>query len=43
MFSIHMPACKECDLVFYSNEGLQLHVEKSHIKKDPNKLDSFTS
>jgi len=34
-----MPTCKECDIVFYSQEGFQVHVEKVHSK--PNSLDSF--
>ncbi|WP_255408348.1 hypothetical protein [Candidatus Nitrosotalea okcheonensis] len=34
-----MPTCKECNIVFYSQEGFQVHVEKVHNK--PNSSDSF--
>gem|GEM_PF-3784794 len=34
--------CKECDLEFYSTEGLELHLVKAHRKTNPNMLDSFS-
>ncbi len=35
-----MPSCKECNLVFYSSDGLMLHVEKAHGKTKFQKLES---
>ncbi|MDE1839791.1 MAG: hypothetical protein KGH87_07725 [Thaumarchaeota archaeon] len=36
-----MPTCKECNIVFYSQEGFQVHVEKVHNKPNSNSLDAF--
>jgi rubredoxin len=33
--------CKECDLVFYSREGLEVHVIHVHDKPQSKGLDIF--